>query len=341
MRVKKIAVTVLILVLTANALCGCSLLGYIKNEDPERIVTYVNDDYHFTLTHPAYFSKTETKEYEDNDDEINIKLIASEDDLIDIDIRYKNEKRDSSSTLFDYIVNNGFDKNRIVPLTSNSFSYDDREGETYAYHIYAATKRMIYIISYAHKPDNEKEQFVIDSLSVGFDMYANIPKENAFLSSPYKFAYGTCSFQALADAEVSFDIEPTYGEDGTADYRFCRTVYAESQTYKVSFGSPLVPRYSYFEIDTIDLSAEAAALTDELCPGLENVVFGEVSEKVNGRLKYKIVPFECTYNGVTSVGSLTIGFSTLTYFEYVCVINDTVTDAELQNYSDMLATIKV
>ena len=341
MKAKKAAVILIVLVFAANLLCGCKLVKYIKNEEPSKIVKYVNEDYHFTLTHPSEFSKVEEKKREDNDDEITIKLMASEEDFINIDIRYKNEEKDSSASLYDYIIGKEFDKQRLVFLSTNSFAYDDRESEEPAYYIYAGTKRMIYIISYAHRTDNENEQSVIDSLEFSFDEYANLPKENAMLSPPYKYAYGLCTFKALANADVSFDFEPTYDENGAGDYRYCRKLTAEAQKYKAVFSCPLMARYNYFDFDTVDLNVVAPTLLEELCPGLENIEFDEAAENKIASKKYKIINFSCTYNGEYAFCSLSIGFSTLNYFENVCIITDTATDAEIRNFTDMIESFKI
>ena len=294
MRAKRAAVFILILFIAVHALAGCSYINRFRQEDPDRTVTYYNEDYHFYLTHPAYFSKTEIKESEENGDEINIKLIADENDLIDIDIRYKNEGGASSSNIYDYIARNEFAKSKIVPLSKNSFSYDDRDGESKKYYIYAATKRMIYVISYEPGENNAKEELVVNSLGFEFDTYANVPKENAFLSSPYLFAMRYCRVQIPAEADLTFDIEPIYGENGTADYSFARRVTAVAPHYKAVFGSPLITRYGYLQYDEIDLDADAAAIIEELCPDLENVVFeSEAEKRTNGKVRYSIITFTC------------------------------------------------
>ncbi len=339
MRVIKTAAILLLTVFAVCSFCSCSrIMGLLPKEDPDRTVSYTNEDYHFTLTHPAYFSKTEIKESEENGDEINIKLIASDDDLIDIDIRYKNENGESSPSLYGYITRNGFDKDRIIPLTTNSFAYDDREGEAAAYFIYAATKRMIYVISYSHKENNEKEQLVIDSLNFSFDSYANLPKNNAFLSDQIKFAGNLFKLRFLAESEAGFDVEPYRNEDGTANYMFCRMITVSSRYCKAVFNVPMAQRYQYLEYDKIDIEADAETVISEICPGFEDIVYGESDDRTNGTIIYKIITFYCKYNGKTAVGSLTVGFNGLSYFEYVSVICEDATDAELRNYTDMIAS---
>ena len=200
---------------------------------------------------------------------------------------------------------------------------------------------MIYVISYEPGENNAKEELVVNSLGFEFDTYANVPKENAFLSSPYLFAMRYCRVQIPAEADLTFDIEPIYGENGTADYSFARRVTAVAPHYKAVFGSPLITRYGYLQYDEIDLDADAAAIIEELCPDLENVVFeSEAEKRTNGKVRYSIITFTCDYNGVYSYGQLSVGFSGITYIEYVSVINGTASDAELQNYTDMLASFQ-
>ena len=339
MKIIKATAAFLIAAIAACSFCGCDRIrNLLPKEDPDRIVSYTNDDYHFTLTHPAYFKKTEVKESEENGDEINIKLIADDDDLIDIDIRYKNEGGVSSSDLYGYITRNGLDKNRLVPLTTNSFAYDDREGETSSYFIYAATKRMVYVISYAHNADNEKEQFVIDSLRFSFDAYANVPKENAFLSDPVTFAAGFCKLHFLADAEISSDIEPAYDENGAPDYMFCRKITESSQFYTAAFSAPLIGRYNYLQFDDTDIEADAQTVTEEILPGLQDLRFKEAYARTNGAIRYKIIYFDCSYGGRPATGSLTAGFKNMNYFEYVCVICEDADDPEIRNYTDMIGS---
>lgn len=329
---------------------SCSRIKNLRRT-PE-IIKYVNDEYHFSLTRPSYFSEIVEEPSEENKDEYRIELKNGEKDVITVDIIYK-----KAENIYEYAELYCPEKNRIIPLSSNHFAYDQRECPSYkkpAYYIFASTKRMLYIVKYEYEHGDENASKVVDSLKFEFDIYANLPKENAFLSPVYTLALGRLSIKMPADAYVKLYPNPDsvpeirIDEETGKVIRPTVTAYTRilgiSEKYFLSANVPFTDRFTreMLESDETDalLEAVAAELSDEKAVNIKFT--GPGVKKENGKLSYRIINFSCLYNGISCSGSLTVGFTVLgKYFEYVYAAADDISEASFNNYNDMIHSINL
>ena len=126
----KTAAILLLAAMLLPCLVSCSKIPFLNRKKAET-QTYVNSDYHFSLTYPSSFFNIEEIPSEENGDEYRIEIRKSQTDKITIDITYKTEEGIRIGSLYDFAELRRLDKSRIKPLymetfpkSVNSFSYD-------------------------------------------------------------------------------------------------------------------------------------------------------------------------------------------------------------------------
>ena len=350
MNIRRILIIILTVTAVLTSFVSCSRLNRFRGEAPV-ISKYVNEDYHFTLTRPSAFSEIVETPSEENADEYHIDLKKSETDLISIDIVYK-----KAQDLNEFAELYCPDKSRIIPLGTNHFAYDQRECPSYqkpAYYIYASTKRMLYIIKYEYEHGDENADDVVDSLTFEFDIYANLPKDNAFLSPPYYFASSRMWICVPADATVKFYPNPdtvpqVYVDEETGKVirplvSLYQQLIATADKYMLSAGMPFTSRYTAEALDAEGIDGQLTETIKEITDGkVINIKISDKSEKRESeKARYRIMNFSCLYNGNLCSGTVTAGYTTLgKYFEYVYVIADDANEAVFRNYDDMIHSIR-
>lgn len=347
---KRILSLLLAAVAVLPALVSCSRIRGLRRNTPE-ILKYVNEEYHFSLTRPSSFSEVVETPSEENDDEYLIELKNGDDKVISVEIVYK-----PTDNIFDYAELYCPEKNNIIPLSTNHFAYDQRECPSYkkpAYYIFANTKRMLYIVKYEYEHGDKDADKVVSSLVFEFDIYANLPKENAFLSPAYLFAASRMSVKIPADASVSFYPDPSsvpavYVDEETG--KIVRPnvgdkskIFAVSGKYFYAASMPLA-RFSLDQLASDDTDALIPDLIAELSDGKAvNVKLSAKGErKENSLAKYRIINFTCLYNGQAASGSVTVGYTAFgRYFEYIYAASEDMSEAGFTNYNDMIHSIHV
>lgn len=354
----RITVTILLAAVLLPWLVSCSRIAALRGEKP-KTAKYVNSDYHFSLVYPSYFSEIKEIPSEENGDEYRIELRHNANDLIYIDITYK-----KANNLYEYAELSGFEKSRIKPLSmkefkhsTNSFSYDKRDcpsNEKPAYYIFASTKRMLYTVGYEFEHGDKDADNVCDTLKFEFDIYANVPKENQFLSWEYAIYLKTCSVRVPADYEVKFYPSPELVPKVTVDKETKEVIRPDYSSYRMIEASSGKGYFVLSLPDNIEYSLQQLLEdeTDEkmkpsvstLCGGkLSSVVFAEKgSGRTENSVTYRKLYFTCIYNGKPASGTLTAGFTSgFRYFKSVYLICDDATEAERLCYEDMLHSMKL
>ncbi|MBQ7699949.1 MAG: hypothetical protein IJT49_06370 [Clostridia bacterium] len=357
---KKIRITAVILlsVMLLPCFISCSRIAALRGEKP-KTTKYTNSDYHFSLVYPSYFSEIKETPSQENGDEYGIELINNKNDVIYIDISYK-----KASNLYEYAELSGFEKDKITPLSMdefehsvNSFAYDRREcpaDEKPAYFIFASTKRMLYTVKYEFERGDKNADNVCETLKFDFDIYANVPKDNQFISPAYGIYNKTCYVSVPADYTVKLYPDPdnvpavTVDEETGEVIRPNYSAYRRMQAYS---------EYGYFMLDlpeNIEFSMPQLVsdeTDDKLKPSVIELGDGKLtsisfedkgSYKVENSVTYRKIYFTCIYNGKAASGTLTVGFTSgFRYFKSVYLIADDVTAAERQCYDDMLHSMKL
>ncbi|MBQ1848564.1 MAG: hypothetical protein II135_11205 [Clostridia bacterium] len=350
MQRRRILSILLLITAVLPALVSCSRIRELRRKTPETL-KYVNEDYHFSLTRPSSFSEIVETPSEENNDEYLIELKNSDGKVISVEIVYK-----PTENIYEYAELYCPEKNRITALSSNHFAYDQRECPSYrkpAYYIYANTKRMLYIIKYEFEHGDKEADKVVDSLKFEFDIYANLPKENAFLSPAFLFAASRMSVKIPADATVRFYPDPdsvpaVYVDEETGkvirpNVGNKSRIFAFSNKYFYSAAMPAA-RFTPEQLASDDTDGAVTDLITELSEGKAvNVKIAAKGErKENSLTKYRIINFTCLYNGSPSAGSVTVGYTSFgRYFEYIYASTEDMDEAGFNNYNDMIHSIYV
>ena len=358
MKIKRIISLLLAALAALPCLASCSkIASFLPGK--EEITKYVNSDYHFSLTYPSYFSEIKEIPSEENKDEYRIEIRHGKKEMIAIDITYK-----TASNLYEFAELSGYPKDKIKPLSMtefpeavNSFAYDKRECPSYelpAYYIYAMTKRMLYTISYVFEHGDKDANDVCEALDFQFDVYANVPKENQFMSPLYYFANGYTGFSFPADAVIK---TYPYPESTPVMTRDENTGEVEKPIYLLFRKAEVISSDSYFVMnmpESSDVLMTSLAM-DEFDDRFSQIVsdlaalkitavkFDESGKYQNENMvNYRKIYFTCFYNGKKASGTVVAGYTAmLKYFENIYVITDGADDAQLQNYMDMIHSIKI
>lgn len=357
---KKIRIiTVIILsAMLLPSLISCSRLNSLRTEKP-KTTKYTNSDYHFSLVHPTVFDEIKEIPSQENGDEYRIELIRNKTDLIYIDITYK-----KAANLYEYAELSGFEKDKIKPLSMkefdhsvNSFAYDKRDcpaDEKPAYYIFASTKRMLYTVGYEFEHGNKEADNVCESLVFEFDIYANVPKDDQFLSPAYEIYDKTSSVCIPADYNVKLYPDPESVPAVTVDeesgevirpsYAQYKKIEADSLNGYFILSFPESVEYNLQQLpseetDEIIKSALTELCGDKFC----SVVFADGgSYRVENSVTYRKIYFTCVYNGKEASGTLTVGFTGgFRFFKSVYAIADSADGAQRLCFEDMLHSMKL
>ena len=354
----KIISVILLSAVLLPCLISCSRLSSLRGEKP-KTTKYTNSDYHFSLIYPTVFSEIKEIPSQENGDEYRIELKRSDNDLIYIDITYK-----KAANLYEFAELSGFEKDKIKPLSMtefdhsvNSFSYDKRDcpaDEKPAYYIYASTKRMLYTVGYEFEHGDKNADGVCESLVFDFDIYANVPKDNQFLSPGYEIYNKTSSISVPANYDVKLYPDPENVPSVTVDEEsgeVIRPSYAEYN--KIEAYSDL--GYLVLSLSTdVDFNMQQLA-SDETDAKMKpfasqlggeqisNIEFAEKgSYMVENSVTYRKIYFTCIYNEKEASGTLTVGFTGgFRYFKSLYVIADSAEGAERLCFEDMLHSVKL
>ena len=358
MKIKRIISLLLAALAAVPCLVSCSK---IKSYLPGKAETskYVNSDYHFSLVYPSYFSEIKEIPSEENKDEYRIEIKHGKNEMIAIDITYK-----TASNLYDFAELSGYPKQNIIPLSMtefpdavNSFAYDKRVCPTYqkpGYYIYAMTKRMLYTVSYEFEHGDENADTVCNALDFQFDIYANVPKESQFMSPVYYFANGYATLSLPADATLKGYPNPEFtpkmtvneetGEVSRPTFLLYRKADVSSADIYLALNMPEMAGANLTELSSDEFDSRFFAIISDLAGmNLLNVRFSSNGQYMSENLvNYRKMYFTCTYNGKKASGTIVAGYTAmLKYFENVYVITDDATPAELQNYMDMIHSLKI
>ncbi len=354
----KAAAVILLCAVLLPTMISCSKLSFLRREKPKS-AKYVNSDYHFSLVYPSSFENIKEIPSTENKDEYRIEFRDGDDKLIYVDITYK-----KAADLFEYAELSRFEKDKIKPLSMtefdrsvNSFSYDSRScpsNQKPAYYIFASTKRMLYTVCYEFERGDEDADEICDMLSFEFDIYANVPKENQFLSSPYKINLTTSSVCIPADYGVSFypaqDTVPVISRDEETgeviypDYSQYKTVEASSKCGYLYLTFPDEIEHSIPQIVEDSIDDTIKPYVKEMCKDkISSVSFADAGNyKVENNITYRKIYFTCYYNQRACSGTLTVGFTGgFRYFKSVYLIADDASAAERQCYDDMIHSMKL
>ena len=354
----RIFTILLVSVILLPCLISCSRLNALRREKP-KTTKYTNSDYHFSLVYPSSFSEIAEIPSTENGDEYRIELRRNKDDIIYIDITYK-----KATNLYEYAELYGFEKDKIKPLSMkefdqsvNSFSYDKRDcpaDEKPAFYIFASTKRMLYTVGYEFEHGDKNADGVCESLEFEFDIYANVPKENQFLSPAYEIYNKTSSISVPADYDVrlypdtdnvpAVRVDEETGEVIRPSYALYRKIEAFSD---IGFLSLLLPdgvEYNLQQLAADDTDEKMKPSVTELGGDkLSNVEFAEKgSYKVENSVTYRKIYFTCIYNGKAASGTLTVGFTGgFRYFKSLYVLADEADGADRLCFEDMIHSMKL
>lgn len=359
-QMKKIRIisTIILAVMLLPFMISCSRIAALRGEKP-KTTKYTNSDYHFSLVYPSYFSEIKEIPSEENKDEYRIELIHNKSDMIYIDITYK-----KATNLYEYAVLSGFEKDRINPLymdefehSINSFSYDKRECPSYekpSYYIFASTKRMLYTVGYEFEHGDKNGDAVCESLKFDFDIYANVPKENQFLSPEYGIYLKTSSVSIPADYNVSLyphpesapvlRVDEETGETVYPDYSLYRSIEAYSQNGYLILTLPDAAELNMQQLTEDETDMTVKSYLTDLCGNkLANVKFEDMgSYRAENSVTYRKIYFTCLYNGKTASGTLCAGFTGgFRFFKSVYVITDDADTANRLCFEDMLHSMKL
>jgi len=358
MNVKKLICMILAVTAVLPFIASCSKIASLLPGKAET-VKYVNSDYHFSLVYPSYFNEIKEIPSEENDDEYRIEIKNGKKALISIDITYK-----TASNLYEFAEISGFPKNRITPLSMdvfpeavNSFAYNKSVttiNEKPAYYIFAMTKRMLYTVSYEYDRSDKNAAEVISALKFDFDIYANVPKENQFMSPLYYFSSGYTAFSFPADATVTTypypDMTPrmTVNEETGEVKQPTYSLFREAEVSSAaSFFAMRMPENSGVTLTDLigeEFDGRFASIVSEL--GAEKLTDAKFDEhgsfQSDNRVNYRRMYFTCAYNGKKASGTVVAGYTAmLKYFEHVYIITDDATAAQMTDYMDMLHSIKL
>lgn len=332
---------------------SCSKLPFL-NRGKSDITKYVNEDYHFSLTYPSYFSTVKEIPSEENGDEYRIEISHNQTDLIYVDISYK-----KAADLYEFAELFGLEKEKIKPLSmkefeksTNSFSYDKRDcpdNEKPAYYIFASTKRMLYTVCYEYERGNKNADKVCDTLHFEFDVYANVPKENQFISPGYSINQNNASVSIPADYSVKLypspesvpvvTVDEESGEVIRPDYSAYKSIEAASVTgyFILSFEKDNALSLQQLTEDAAD-DVMKSSFADICGAELSDITFEEKGVyKAANSTTYRRIYFTCVYNGSQASGTFTAGYTAGSrYFNAIYLLSDDSSDAQRLCYDDMI-----
>ncbi len=358
MNLKKLICMITAAVTVLSCFASCSrIASYLPGKAETQ--KYVNSDYHFSLVCPSYFSEIKEIPSEENGDEYRIELKNGKKSLITVDITYK-----TASDLYEFAELLGFPKNKIIPLSMdvfpnavNSFAFDHGDvpsTQTPGYYIFAMTKRMLYTVSFEYERGDAEAKNVIDTLKFDFDIYANVPKENQFMSPLYYFANGYTGFSFPADATLMTYPNPAdtprmtlneeTGEVINPIYLLYKTAEAYSSDSYFAIRLPDAAGVTMTDLAADDFDGRFAGIVSELAGyKISNAKFDEKGSYASENLtNYRKMYFTCLYNGKKASGTVVAGYTgMLKYFENVYVVTDDATEAQQKNYIDMIHSVKL
>lgn len=335
---------IIILLLALVCLCSFSCCSIAERSGSEMSV-YSNGDYHFEFTHPSSFSLKETIENEEDDDECDFIFKDSEDRQITISCKF-NQYDD----LYEYVKGNSFNTKKITSLTPASFIYDMRDDKKPMYMIVAATKRMVVTTSIELDAQDTQGLELCDKLSFVFTEYANVPRENRFLSDDITLYQKHLSLNIPANAEYTLYPEPAQIPDGVENVEefdanaacdaidILATHYAASYKINVRSSSP----YANDGLTSHGANSVQPEYISELTNGaVSGAVFRDGS-LMDGELgAYIYAPFVCEYNGEQCYGAYISGFYGELYYEYAYACANSAPDGEREQFEDLLASLKL
>ena len=360
MKKTRIAVFILLSAMLLPCLISCSRLSALRGGKADT-AKYVNSDYHFTLVYPSYFNNIVEIPSEENGDEYRIEFKHGNDDkdLIYVDINYK-----TAEDLYEFTLVAGLDKNKISPLTMsefehsvNSIAYDNRDCPAYekpSYYIYAMTKKMLYTVGYEFERSDKNADEFCNVLKFEFDIYANVPKENQFLSAPIQINKKTSSlcvpanytvrFYPLPDSAPQIKVNDDTGEVIYPDYSSYRRIEAYSDIAYFILDLPQKTEYDLQQLATDEPDEAIKASLEQLCGDkFTSVVFEETGQSNSeNSVTYRKIYFTCLYNGKPASGTVSVGFTSgFRYYKAVYLIINGVPGPEEQCYNDMLHSLKL
>ena len=335
-----------IICLLLSLICACSLVCCNKAESSlSDLSVYKNDDYHFEFTYPSAFSLKETVESEENSNECDFVFKDGSDRKITILCRLN-----PHDDIYAYVKESGLNEKKITALTYASFIYDMKNEDNPFYQIISATKRMVITVDFRFDKQDTSAQQICENLSFVFTEYANVPRENRFLSDDVSINASHLSVNIPANAEYTLYPEPATLPDGeqnedefdaNAD---CTDLDIYSNYYASSYrmiNKALSPYASSGLTSQGANSVDAEhvyALSDER---LDNITFlqGKMLDGPFGAYIY--APFTCEYNGKASYGAYIAGFFEDLYYEYAYSCNNDAPDGEREQFESLLASLEI
>lgn len=329
--------TILITLLTLLSAVSCSVIGGIDGDLSDcELTSFSNEDYHFKLTYPALFESVTEELSEENDDETLFRFKTADAKYeMTLQITYK-----QTEDLYAFIEEGKLEKNKVIPLSNNSFIYDKRSTifESSHYYIYGATRRMLYCLTFSFASSDDAAYAACDRIGFEFTEYANITKDS-YLLSPKHSLLSYIGVRLMPNLEYEYFPLDMYGNPGLA-----RQLTAKGNNVYARFSVPTA-RYTLTQLTGGEYLSTASELI-KLLGGdhiTEVVAFTDdafVTIPTGEIMTCYTVPFSCVYNGGTASGTLAVGYGAYgQYFEYITLITDRATDGELDCYIDMLATI--
>ncbi len=345
----------LLLTIALQSLCACSA----GRDEEIKSVSYVDEEYHFTLKYPSNFSKPNKEELDEDGDEAMYTL-TSGDEKITLSCMFNTE-----DSFYDYINaytnKNKYNKNNITFKNASSLVLDCREEKKPTYYIISATKRMIYTLEYALVGEaTEAYNKKCELLDFEFSLYANVPKDNDSLSDPVTLNNG--AFDIRIPANCTYTLTPaldeipyktveveeeTDGEKYKKEIQIVDTdkyngIFAYTDMYAVYTGSyteqNAVAARSEVQNNSIEFDAQRIAeLLGGKITACEASDSGEVRE--NNEKTYVIFNFKCKFGKTDCTGTYMIGYAENgSCFEYAYLKKPKTPTGEAQQLYDMLAS---
>ena len=335
-----------IICLLLSLICAFSLVCCQRAESSSSdLSVYENEDYHFKLTYPSAFSLKETVEFEENSDECDFIFKDGNDRQITVLCRFNPYKN-----LYTYVKESKLNIKNITSLTSASFIYDMKNDEKPFYQIIAATKRMVVTVDFRFDQQDPSAEQICEKLSFVFTEYANVPRENRFLSDDVSINASHLSVNIPANAEYTLYPEPAKMPDDIQNEeefdanKDCTDLDIYSNYYASSYRMTDRSLSPYASSGLTSQGANSVdaeyvrTLSDER---IDNITFsqGKVLDGPFGAYIY--APFTCEYNKKASYGAYIAGFFGDLYYEYAYSCNNDAPDGECEQFKSLLASLEI
>lgn len=341
MIMKKKILSIILAGICIFALTACA--GIRGNNDG--VSVYHNEDYHFKFYYPSAFRFTDLIENEEVDDECDITFDGGKHGEMLLTCRFNKQKN-----LHDYAKANNFLPENITSVTPSSFIYDMRNADKPYYLIVSATKRMVVTARYEYsdKDDEQKRNFC-DSMAFEFTTYANVPRENRFLSDEIYMANGNFSLKIPANATYSLSPAPSGQIPEDIEKNENTTKYENANCTDID----VLAKYYYAHYRIVDASlsefgnplstADADKVNASIISSLANNKISDIkitqAKLINPAEDnaYIYVSYTCKYNGKDGYGAYISGYNGKQFYEYCYVCQNDAPNGEKTQFEDLLS----